>query len=268
MATIEKLKYYLIKTSLGKYLRFIQYMLVNIRLNIYGSSEYVKSKKTVYCISPYKTGTTYLSSLFSMKISRHEPIHYTSWKLLNRNFNKYFIKRMNYLNVKLECSGHWSAFIDDLINDEVAKDLEYICILRSPSSWITSVINYWSVPPLVNFKFGIASEFFWKNTVGIDLKSFSFESDTLENQLIIDELIYFYFDFTNKTRLLNNVTYIKLKEIDENLPVVESLINEKADISNGFKKTNKKKKLFEYKNEKIDQEYKQLYEDLISECLV
>ncbi|WP_282042546.1 hypothetical protein [Winogradskyella flava] len=263
MASIEKLKYYLIKTSLGKYLRKTQHLLVFLQLSIYGSSRYDKSKRTVYCISPYKTGTTYLSSLFSSKISAHEPVHYTSWKLLNKNFSKYFIKRMNYLNIKLECSGHWSAFVDDLANDEVAKDLDYICILRSPSSWISSVINYWHIPPLVNFKFDFANEFYWKDTVGVDLKSFNFETDTEENKIIIDKLIEFYFDFTNKTRLLNNVTYINLKEINEKLPIVESLINEKANMANSFKRSNKSKK-FEYKNEKIDQEYEQLTKTLLN----
>ncbi len=260
MAAIEKLKFRLVKSPLGRHLRYIQGKLIYLKLSRY-SSGVNTSKKTVYCISPYKTGTTYLSSVFSSEVAMHEPIHYITYKLLDKDFDKYFVKRMNYLGLKLECSGCWSAYIDQLANHEVAKDLEYICILRPPSSWITSVINYWNKPTLLEFQFQIAIEFFWKNKVGVDLRSFNFEEDTETNKQIINKLIDFYFKFTNKTRLLNNITYIHLKEINENLPLIESLINEKTITENGWKKINDEKK-FIYKNENIDKEYKELIDKL------
>ena len=227
------------------------------------SSSRVK-QRTVYCISPYKTGTTYLSSSFSTDVSRHEPKHYASYKYLNKNFDKYFVRRLNMLNLKLECSGSWSAYVEELSKNDIAKDLDYICIFRSPSSWITSVINYWNKPSMLSFYFDIPHEHFWQEKVGVNLREFEFDLESKKNQDMIDKLIEFYFDFTEKTSLLNNITYIRLKDVKESIPSVESLINETASREDGWKRANNKKQ-FTYKNEAIDQRYKDLTDRLIKE---
>ena len=262
MPTSDKLKSYLLKTPFAKQIRVIESNLVFLRMQ-YQSSKVAKLR-TVYCISPYKTGTTFLSSSFKPNISRHEPIHYVSYKYLDKDFDKYFTKRLNYLNLKLECSGSWSAYIDELSQHEIAKDLNYLCILRSPSSWITSVINYWNKPSMLKFYFDIPHKYFWQDKVGVNLREFEFDADNEKNQEIIDKLINFYFDFTEKTALLNNMTYIHLKDISESIPYVESLIDEKASSEDSWKRANKKKQ-FAYKNDAIDQQYKALTDRLIKE---
>lgn len=221
-------------------------------------------RKTVYCISPYKTGTTYLASCFRQEISKHEPAPYhLSLKLLERDFDSFFARRMNYLNLKLECSGFWSAYINELVKNEIARDLEYICILRTPSSWVSSVINYWHTTQL-EFKYEFVNELFWKKKVGVDLFEFQIGIDTKKNQEIIDKLIRFYFDFTMNTQLLKNVTYINLKEIDKNLPIIESLIDEDATIDNRWKRE-AKERLFKYENDTLDKRYEQLIAKLIND---
>ncbi len=260
MTISDKLKFSLLKSRLGRLVRDIESRLIVLKMMFSNSKK--ANLKTVYCISPYKTGTTYLSSSFKPEISQHEPIHYTSYKVLDRDFDKYFTKRLNYLDLKLECSGSWSAYIEELANNKVAKDLEYICVLRSPSSWITSVINYWNKTNMLKFHFDIPLEFFWKHKVGVDLRAFDFKEDNKENQEIIDKLIKFYFDFTEKTKLLKNVTYIDLKDIGESIPKVEELIDEKAAVKDSWKRENKKKQ-FIYKNDSIDEAYNQLTATLV-----
>ena len=261
MPTSDKLKFFLLKTPFAKQIRAIEGQLVLWQMNKQNAE--VLKRRTVYCISPYKTGTTFLSSSFNSDISRHEPKHYASYKYLDKDFEKYFVPRLNYLNLKLECSGSWSAYVEELAEHDIAKDLDYICILRSPSSWVTSVINYWNKPSMLKFYFDIPHEHFWKEKVGVNLREFEFDLESPKNQEMIDKLIAFYFDFTKKTSLLKNITYIRLKDIKNSLPIVEALIDEKATPEDSWKRANNKKQ-FDYKNEAIDQQYMELTNQLIN----
>ena len=168
------------------------------------------------------------------------------------------------LNLKLECSGSWSAYVEELSKNKIARTLNYVCILRSPSSWITSVINYWNKPSMLKFYFDIPHEHFWQEKVGVNLREFEFDLESKKNQDMINKLIDFYFDFTEKTSLLKNITYIRLKDIKDSLPLVESLIKEKASPEDSWKRANDKKQ-FKYSNEVIDQKYKDLTDRLIKE---
>lgn len=261
MGISKTIKQYLLKSYFAKGIKDIQARILYVQI------PRLKSKigrKTVYCISPYKTGTTYLASCFNSELSTHEPLHHLSLKFLDKNFDSFFARRMKHLNLKLECSGFWSAYINELSENTIAKDLEYICILRPPSSWVTSVINHWHRPQKFEFKFEYSIELFWKRKVGVDLHAFQMGSNTKKNNEIIDKLIRFYIDFTKKTSLLKNVTYIKLKEIDKNLSDVESLIHETSTNRNR-RKREAKHKPFAYKNESIDAEYEFLTAKLIDE---
>lgn len=262
MSITNSIKRYIVRTPFAENVKNIQARI------LYAGIPPLKSevkRKTVYCISPYKTGTTYLASCFSPEISQHEPLHHVTLKYLDKNFDDFFAKRMNYLNLKLECSGFLSAYISELSENEIAKDLEYIWTLRPPSSWVTSLINYYyRSDSLLHFQFDFVVDLFWKRKVGIDLREFQIGVETKKNQEIIDKLIQYYFDWTKKTSLLKNVTYIKIKEIDNNLPLVETLIDETSTIKDRSKNaaTNR---AFSYKNESIDAEYELLTANLIKE---
>ncbi|WP_111682736.1 hypothetical protein [Winogradskyella tangerina] len=260
MITSDKLKFFLLKTPFAKQIREFEGRLLLAKMDKQ-SPDLIK-QRTVYCISPYKTGTTFLSSSFNTEVSRHEPIHFASYKYLDKDFDKYFVKRLNYLNLKLECSGSWSAYVEELAQHKTAKNLDYVCILRSPSSWITSVINYWNKPSMLKFYFDIPHEYFWKDKVGVNLREFELGAETDQNQEIINKLIDFYFDFTEKTSLLKNITYIRLKDIKSSLPIIEDLIDEQASPEDSWKRANNKKQ-FTYKNDDIDQQYLALTNALI-----
>jgi hypothetical protein len=256
------IKRYIVRTPFAKSAKNIEARILSAKMFFSGSE--IVDHKTVYCISPFKTGTTYLSSCFNPEISKHEPIHYLSLKKLDKDFDGFFIKRLNYLNLKLECSGHWSTYINELTHNEIAKNLDFICILRPPSSWVTSVINNWHMLSMTKLHFDFINELFWKPKVGIDLFAFKIGIDSKKNQEIIEGLIKFYFDFTKNTSLLNKITYIKLKEIDKDLPLVGSLIHEDPTIKNRWKRETKEK-YFVYENKSIDMEYDRLTSRLIEE---
>jgi len=216
----------------------------------------VKGNKTVYCISPYKTGTTFLASSFDEAVARHEPDQYLALKKLDKNFDEFFVKRMNKLNLKLECAGYWSAYIDQLANHKIASELTYLCILREPSSWITSVINFYNRPYTRAMHFEYENELFYKPKVGIDCREI-FTSDNQANQAMIDKLIEFYFHFTESTQKLKNIHYIKIKELKDGIFAIGDLIGEKPNISKSWMRKAKEKN-FVYHDEDLDRKYNEL----------
>jgi len=69
---------------------------------------------------------TYLASCFIPEISQHETLHHVTLKYQDKIFDGFFAKRMNHLNLKLECSGFLNAYVQELSENAIAKDLEYI----------------------------------------------------------------------------------------------------------------------------------------------
>jgi len=249
------LKSYLLKTPLAKPLKETEALL---QLRHIASQKTTSEADTVYCISPYKTGTTYLSGCFNSSISLHEPCQYCSLKHIDRNFDKFFIQRQNFLNLKLECSGYLSSYVEKLSENEFTKEQTYICLLRKPSEWITSVINFWPRPSSLNFDY--INEFFWKNQVGVDFHNFNKCSENeIENN--VGCMVNFYISYLENTRALKNVHYVALEEIDNFLPELSELISEEVITENVWKRVNNKK-IFNYNNEDIDRNYDRLISDL------
>ncbi|TAI48567.1 hypothetical protein [Flagellimonas allohymeniacidonis] len=215
-------------------------------------------QNTAYLISPFKTGTYYLSSCYKSDYVQQQPMQYLSLKKLDKNFSTFFEKRKDFLNLKLECSGFWSVYLEELANDDLAKNLTYICLLRPPSKWISSVINYWGI--LDYLKFDYLNELFWKNKVGVDLTDFNLKTEK-EKAMVLNRLADFYMDFTRKTALLENVIYLDLNKIDEQLPIIDKLIELESQPQKASKNKNKTKS-FEYSNPDLDREYKEMTDKL------
>lgn len=96
---------------------------------------------TAYCISPYKTGTTYLYELFKNNCkTAHEPLSYTT--LLHIDDTLFLKKRSIFLNLDLECSGFFARRLGLL--RKFAPDAPVLLLSRSPEAWIGSVINYFA----------------------------------------------------------------------------------------------------------------------------
>jgi len=218
-------------------------------------NDQIMGYSTTYCISPYKTGTRYLTGCYRNEVSAHEPMHFLSLRELDKNFDEFFIKRLNTLNLKLECSGFFSAYIDEIAANPLAKDLNYIIILRSPSSWITSAVNYWDYLGKTGLQYRYPNLLFWMNKVGVNLELLlsASEKDKIKG---LEKLADFYMNFTQKTQQLNNVHYVKIDEIDSFLPVLDKLIKETSHPEES--QTHIRRKTFHYKNEELDGEYNKL----------
>ncbi|MCL6266221.1 hypothetical protein [Flagellimonas myxillae] len=217
--------------------------------------------KTIYSISPYKTGTTFLASCFDYEISRHEPIHHASVKKIGQDFDGYFVRRLNSLNLKLEASGFWSAYIDQLAAHPIGKELTYICVLRKPCSWATSVVNHWYQVKKYGQHYFWTNELYWKKIVGVDLANF-FEYSEEEKLEVVSKLIKFYMSFTEKTAKLENVHYVWIKDLQNFVPTLEQLMEEEAKLEKSEKNTGLLRQ-YTYENNEIDESYMDLVNSLV-----
>jgi hypothetical protein len=179
-----------------------------------------------------------------------------------RDFERYFVRRLNSLNLKLECSGYFCAYIDKLAQADIAKDLTYICVLRKPSSWVTSVVNHFKIVKENRHYYLWGNELFWKEHVGVNLANF-FTSEESEQLEVIEKMLSFYMNFTRNTEKLKNVHYVWIKDLQRFVPKIGQMIGEEANLS----KSRKNKSLirnYVYKNKKVDAAYEQLVCELLA----
>lgn len=249
---------FLIKTPLHKPALDINYRKI-LKKWSRNSNSMIEGHNTIYVFSPYKTGTTYVSSCFDKAISQHEPFHHASVKMMNNSFEKYFISRLNSLNLKLEASGFLSAHVEKLADNDIAKKLSYVCILRNPSSWATSVINHWAIVKSWKQYYFWTNEIFWKKYTGADLAKFS-QFPEEEKYKQGEKLIDFYLDFTRKTKLLENVTYVWLSDLNRFIEDLGPKICEEVKLDNSDRNIGMSKKYI-HNNLKRDEEYL----DIVSE---
>jgi hypothetical protein len=257
---IKNIKRFIVRSPLHRTL--LEFRALWISLNWVKSNTRILDNRTIYCISPYKTGTTFLASSFEPATSKHEPLHHASMRKLNQDFEKFFVRRLNSLNLKLECSGFLSAYIDNLAKTDITKDLTYICILRKPSAWVTSVVNHYQLVKDNGHYYLWGNELFWKEHVGVDLANF-FTSEESEQLEVVRQLTAFYLSFTRKTKKLKNINYVWINDLQDFLPTAGQLIGEEAKIENSKKNIGKKRK-FVYENKKIDAEYENLVAELLT----
>ena len=139
--------------------------------------------------------------------------------------------------------------------------MDYVFVVRNPSDWIKSTINYYSFENK-NHYFNFINEYFWKGRLGIDIINFH-TFDKARQSEVIEKLNTFYFDVLKNSRLLKNVHYVRLSNIDSVFPIIDDLIDEKANLNKAFKrKTATQYKKFAYTNEQVDAKYEALLEQL------
>lgn len=259
MDIINNLKVLITKTPLIKIVHSIQ--LNKMRKIVAKEDSSRLSFNPVIGISPYKTGTTYIESCYDDDIASNDAMQHFTLKHGQENFEAFFLQRFNFLKLKLDCTGFWCGYIKELANHPIAKDLNYVFVVRKPSDWIKSTVNYYSFENK-NHYFNFINEYFWKGRLGIDIINFHSFNTEKQNE-IIDQLNTFYFDVLKNSKLLKNVHYVRLSNIDSVFPVIDDLIDEKANLNKAFKrKTAAQYKKFEYSNEPVDLKYEALLEQL------
>lgn len=266
MPIIHRIKTLVTKTPLIKLVHFIQLTILKKRLGKLDTQ--ALKLKPVIGISPYKTGTTYIESCYDNRISSNDALHHYSLKYSLVNFDDLFVQRFNYLKLKLDCTGFWCAYIRELSEHHIAKELNYVFVVRKPSDWVKSTINYFNFSQN-HLYFNFINEYFWKQRIGIDVINF-YKFDNAKQEQVIEQLVAFYFKVLKDSKLLINVYYVRMSTIDTIFPVIDNLIDETANINKAFKrKTSEAHKKFEYKNDKVDADYEKLLDQLgITEKLV
>ena len=136
-----------------------------------------------------------------------------------------------------------------------SSNLNYISIIREPSKWVTSLLNYWETLDFLNFDF--INELFWKKKVGVNLINFNNRSES-EKIKIKNTLIEFYLNFTEDSFKLKNIRHVQIYDLENFMEnELSNEINEKIIRYNLNKRENVKKKK-KYLDEKADQKYKQI----------
>lgn len=95
---------------------------------------------TNYCISPYKTATTFIADMFRGSRVQHEPLHHVTLKNID---DPHFLScRKRYLQLDLESSGFLSLVAPAVLQPSATRRALYI--IRDPEDWVGSVIDYFT----------------------------------------------------------------------------------------------------------------------------
>ena len=233
------LKRHLLKTPLYPYLlklrSFYEYKSIS-SADLSGK----ELKKTAYCISPYKTGTTYVSELFrkSCKVA-HEPLSYTT--LIHIEDENFLRKRAEFLNLDLECSGFFANRLKVL--RKFAPDSPVLFLSRSPESWIGSVVNYFEqLGERVSYNY--VSRLVFDSICGEKIEDFYVLSSEKQSR-VVSNLLKYWIEVYSDAKNDKNVLIVPLESVDGNLEKIEYFFGYKA-VSGGdvWKRKNKKKKPF------------------------
>jgi len=257
--SLTKIKSVIFNSPFAKQAKYLQYLGHKFEINRQEENR-IKGNKTIYCISPYKTGTTFLSSGFNENVVPHEPLHYFSLKGLDENFHSMFIKRLNYLNLKLEVSGFLSLYVDKLMENDLIKDLHFISILRKPSDWVNSAVNYWKD---LGTNYDYINELYWKEKIGVDIVNFSSKSKE-EQEQDLNRMGDFYLKYTEASFKIKNIDHVHIKDLENYIKKDLSLrLKEEVIEENFFRRANTKKDK-KYSIKKYDDMYEVLIADKAS----
>lgn len=193
---------------------------------------------TVYCISPYKSGTTYFSGLFDCK-SQHEPLmHATINHMDDMDFLR---KRASRLNLDLECSGFFAGKIHVL--REFAPNSKVIYLSRHPELWIGSVVNYFSALDR-KVSYNYVARLIFDPICGYPVESF-YSLDNAKQSHLVERLLVYWIAVYSEAIQDSLSLVVPLDRIDEKLPDIEMFSGLKVKSLHGvWKRENKDKKYF------------------------
>lgn len=184
------------------------------------------SRRTAYCISPYKTGTTYFAGLFCNEHRvRHEPMHYLT--LRNLADTNFLSRRARFLSLELECSGFFAGHLANL--RVFAPDAPVVYLKRSPEAWVESVINYFSnLAQKVSYNY-VCRLLFDRVCHSHAVDRF-FVSNECERSLIIRHLVEYWIKVYDEGLQDCNVLMIPLIEVDARVHEIEDFLTMRACI--------------------------------------
>lgn len=217
---------------------------------------------TIYIVSPYKTGTTYIDSLWDENISKHEPFQLYSLRDLKKDFVRNFRKREILLNLKLECSGFFSLFLDKLPKSTIPH--KYIYILRPPSKWVGSVMKHFYGLRTIGYNY--INEYYWKQLLSHDMLPVLINGKQKEIEKLADDLYKIYFKLLADAEHNPDISFVELKNLDQLALRLGERIGVRPDFSRAWKRVGKQKPDFKIPiRPDMDEKYELLLRDLPKE---
>jgi len=235
---MDKVKSLLINTRIYKGLLTIR-SVVQIFFIKYLFRESASLNSTVYCISPYKTGTTYFSGLFNCR-SSHEPLMHAT--IRNINDMDFLERRRKFLDLDLECSGFFADKLE--LVRRFAPDSKIVFLIRNPESWIGSVVNYFEkLDKKVSYNY--VARMIFDPICRYPVEKFYYLNKS-EQTFVIESLLTYWIEVYGQAISSENCLVVELDNIDECVEEIECFTGFKATNSQSvWKRENKNKKRFE-----------------------
>lgn len=186
--------------------------------------------ETVYCISPYKAGTTYCSGLFDCK-SMHDPFMYTTIKHINNS--KFLFKRSRLLALDIECSGFSAGKLGTVRSFSPESKVAYLS--RRTEVWIGSVVNYFSK---LNDKISYNSfaGLIFDPIFMYPIEDF-YSLDASKQRHFVSSLMHYWIKVYSSGEGDNRALVIPLNKLDDRISQVEAFTGLKAKQSKGIWKS-------------------------------
>lgn len=172
--------------------------------------------RTCYCVSPYKTGTTYIAGLFQEHHRVvHEPLQYAT---LRRVEDVDFMRfRQAFLSLDLECSGFFSAHLSLL--KQVAPEAPLLFVSRAPDEWIGSLLNYFEQLDM-RVAYNYLARLFFDPVCGHPVERFYRLDDWKQHDVVV-RLLDFWSQVYSAAVAEPHALVVDLSEVDRRLPDIE-----------------------------------------------
>ncbi len=176
-----------------------------------------------YCISPYRSGTTYISRLFAPNHRvRHEPLRFITLKQLDNP--AFLAQRARFLNLDLESSGCFANRLAVL--RRFAPDAPVLFLSRDPEIWIGSILNYF--PTLSRrIHYNYIARLFFDPICHVPIDRFYTLTPPYQERLV-RSLLEFWLSVYETASKDPNVLMIPIDTLDERIAEVESFFGLKA----------------------------------------
>jgi hypothetical protein len=180
--------------------------------------------QTVYCVSPYKTGTTYIAEHFgNFQKTAHEPLQYTT--LHHLEDVNFMSQRASYLNNRLESSGFFAGRIETL--RRFAPTAQLLSLYRPFDSWVMSFLNYFEKLGQ-NVSFNYLARLLFDPMCKHHVDRFSMLSQKEQDYVLVQ--LFEYWSNSYEDALNDDLTLIiPLNQVDDRIEEIA----EKLNLENG-----------------------------------
>lgn len=210
---IKKIKIFIGKTPLFFPLRnllsFFEYLAVV-------SSRQNNTRTKCYCISPYKTATTYLNNIFQDEFkTTHEPLQHLTLKKIDDI--KFLEKRSDYLSLDIEFSGFFAGRLSTIRSFD--SDAKVLYVYRPFKPWIKSYLNHHIHLDRVQ-GYPYTSILHAEKIIGFKINKF-LTSSREEKINAVQNLYAFWVSVYEESLAFNNTKIIHIQEIDKKMNEIQ-----------------------------------------------